>query len=366
MRGGSARRPTSKPAKPQPTTSDEIEADLKTWRWCDDAPPPRADVAALWAAAQQGTHARRRDFVIETRIADGGAGRVYRGTFRGIPAALKEVRLEGLSVDEPGDAAAPGFFAAVPPARAVAEAALLRSLRCPDVVAAVGCFSECGRLFTVLELGTRDLLEVKKAWGRRRAPEAPPGCVVPEFAGRAPEDGATVVPEPAACFYAARVLEALAHLHERRIVYGDLKPENVLLLGTHGRPVLCDFDRARDEREPRPRPGGSPEYAPPELLDAGAAGPAGDVYQLGVLLYELLAGATPFKASSVDRTLALVARGAVPPPPAACSRAVAALLAPTASGLLTSKPKLRPRAAALRDRPVFAAARDMDPPELPD
>ncbi|KAH8098814.1 cAMP-dependent protein kinase [Aureococcus anophagefferens] len=250
-----------------------------------------------------GTHARRRDFVIETRIADGGAGRIYRGTFRGVPAALKEVRLEGLSVDEPADAAAPGFFAAVPPARALAEAALLRSLRCPDVVAAVGCFSHCGRLFTVLELGTRDLLE----------------------------------------------------------------PENVLLLGTHGRPVLCDFDRARDEREPRPRPGGSPEYAPPELLDAGASGPAGDVYQLGVLLYELLAGATPFKASSVDRTLALVSRGAVPPPPAACSRDVAALLAPTASGLLTpSKPKLRPRAAALRDRPVFAAARDMDPPELPD
>ena len=160
-----ARRSTAKKAKPQPTTSDAIEADLKTWRWCDDAPPPRADVAALWAAAQQGTHARRRDFVIEAKIADGGAGRIYRGTFRGVPAALKEVRLEGLSVDEPADAAAPGFFAAVPPARALAEAALLRSLRCPDVVAAVGCFTDCGRLFTVLELGTHQTKPAQGSWG---------------------------------------------------------------------------------------------------------------------------------------------------------------------------------------------------------
>jgi formylglycine-generating enzyme required for sulfatase activity len=107
---------------------------------------------------------------------------------------------------------------------------------------------------------------------------------------------------------------ALAALHEQGIVHRDLKPQNVLLDG-HGRIKLADFglaswrSAAMDETIGPEGPGasltvtgdafGTPVYmAPEQYRDAKSATPRSDLYSLGVLLFEALAGRPPFRASS--------------------------------------------------------------------
>ena len=98
------------------------------------------------------------------------------------------------------------------------------------------------------------------------------------------------VPEPHARHYVACVGLALRALHDRGLVYRDLKPENVLL-DSAGHPLLADMGFAQ-QVSPHGRTHsrcGSEEYAPPELLD----GPKNitrhaDVYSFAMVLYELL------------------------------------------------------------------------------
>jgi serine/threonine protein kinase len=99
-----------------------------------------------------------------------------------------------------------------------------------------------------------------------------------------------------------RLADALAYIHARRILHRDLKPSNVLLC-PNGEPVLLDFNLAMDSQLAEHRLGGTLPYMPPEQLEAMAchgladqvpANPQTDLYALGVILYELLAGAHPF------------------------------------------------------------------------
>lgn len=94
------------------------------------------------------------------------------------------------------------------------------------------------------------------------------------------------------------ILAAVSHAHQRLVVHRDLKPDNVLVT-SDGRPKLLDFGiaRALDPEAPLTATVDrflTPAYAAPERLLGQDAGVAGDVYSLGALLYELLAGAPPF------------------------------------------------------------------------
>ena len=99
------------------------------------------------------------------------------------------------------------------------------------------------------------------------------------------------------------VLAGMTHLHRRGVLHGDVHARNFLRTAD-GRVKLIDlgFARRRDEAAGRSLHGGLPEYMPPERVGEGSlsisSGPGderAEVYQLGVVLYELLAGTRPYR-----------------------------------------------------------------------
>lgn len=115
----------------------------------------------------------------------------------------------------------------------------------------------------------------------------------------AQSDGPEVV-----CWMGARLAEALAHAHDKGVLHRDIKPANILV-NRYGRPPLADFNMASDARDDGGAFGGTVGYMAPEHLDAlDPAHPAGpdvvdrrsDVYALGLVLFELLAGRRPWDA----------------------------------------------------------------------
>ncbi len=103
----------------------------------------------------------------------------------------------------------------------------------------------------------------------------------------------------------ARVADALQYAHERGVVHRDVKPSNLMIMTT-GEPRLIDFGLARLNTEKDPSMTrsedrvGTPTYMPPEEVSqqGGDAGVSGDIYSLGVVLFELLAGRPPFEGES--------------------------------------------------------------------
>ncbi|MEK7728274.1 MAG: serine/threonine-protein kinase [candidate division KSB1 bacterium] len=94
-------------------------------------------------------------------------------------------------------------------------------------------------------------------------------------------------------------LLGLAEIHKQNIIHRDLKPENILL-SHEGQLKLCDFDLALQEEHALSGAGltGSPGYVAPEVVLGEKLTPAADIFSLGVVFYEMLAGARPFQAAT--------------------------------------------------------------------
>ncbi|GLC48322.1 hypothetical protein PLESTB_000083500 [Pleodorina starrii] len=106
--------------------------------------------------------------------------------------------------------------------------------------------------------------------------------------------------EPTAMFYAANVLLALEFLHNKGIVYRDLKPEN-LLLDTQGYIKMADFGFAKYIGSERTFTiCGTPDYQAPEVIMRRGTTKAADYWALGVLIFEMLVGDPPFKSLTGD------------------------------------------------------------------
>jgi eukaryotic-like serine/threonine-protein kinase len=118
------------------------------------------------------------------------------------------------------------------------------------------------------------------------------------------------------------VCSAVQFAHKNLVVHRDLKPGNILV-GADGTPKLLDFGIAKvlDEHRPATNTGMdqrrlTPEYASPEQVCGLPVTTASDIYSLGVILYELLSGRTPytFETRSTAEILRVVT-GTAPRPP---------------------------------------------------
>ena len=267
-------------------------------------------------------------------IGSGAAGEVWRAT---VAPHDDQVAAKLL---KPEHAADPGLVE-----RFVRERSVLVSLRHPGIVRVRDLVVEGDRLAIVMDL----------------VPGGSLRDVLAERGTLPPADATTLV---------AEVLDALGAAHARQVSHRDVKPDNVLLAepwrpGLRGAVRVGDFGIASvvGERE-RTTTGllGTPWYMAPELISHGRSGPEADVYAAGVVLYELLAGRTPFAGPGTDFTVAYRHVTSVPPVldvPGPLWSAVSAMLEkdpaarPTAA---EAAARLRRLAPALEAVPALAPA----------
>ncbi|KEY72746.1 hypothetical protein S7711_02533 [Stachybotrys chartarum IBT 7711] len=211
------------------------------------------------------------------------------------------------------------------------------------------------------------------------------------------------IPEDDARFYAAEVTAALEYLHLMGFIYRDLKPENILLHQS-GHIMLSDFDLSKQSG-----PGGKPtmivgkngartdalptidtrsciadfrtnsfvgteEYIAPEVIKGSGHTSAVDWWTLGILIYEMLYGTTPFKGKNRNATFANILREDVPFPDHSGSPQISNLCKSLIRKLLIKDEnrRLGARAGAsdIKAHPFFrttqwALIRHMKPPIVP-
>lgn len=241
-------------------------------------------------------------------LAEGGMGVVYRGVDRvsNRPVAVKRPRS-----GHAGTAVA-----------ARLEAMALRLLRVPGVV-------------QLLDEGE----------------DADGPYLVTEFVDGEPFPGPEVPGTPRGALVAARsaeLLEALARVHAAGILHRDLKPRNVLV-DREGRVHVLDFGIARgpalDVAAGIDPDAGTPRYLAPEQLGTGAVDARTDLYAVGLMVFEALAGRLPFAdASGEPDTWARLWRD--PPPLASVAEDVPPAVASLVDRLIVRLPERRPASAA--------------------
>ena len=158
----------------------------------------------------------------------------------------------------------------------------------------------------------------------------------------------------------AEVADGLAHAHAAGFVHRDIKPANILL--SHGHAIIADFGVAHaletsafDRLTDSGLALGTATYMSPEQAGADHVDGRSDIYSLGLVLYEMLAGAPPFTGPSAQ---AIMARNAVDPVPSirTVRQAVPQALEAALNKALAKVPEDRfTTAAAFRDEIVRAA-----------
>ncbi|CAK7202729.1 Serine/threonine-protein kinase [Sporothrix eucalyptigena] len=166
--------------------------------------------------------------------------------------------------------------------------------------------------------------------------------------------------EGRAKFYIAELILAIEHLHNNDIVYRDLKPENILL-DANGHIALCDFGLSKANLTKNDTTNtfcGTTEYLAPEvLLDEAGYTKMVDFWSLGVLVFEMCCGWSPFYAEDTQQMYKNIAFGKVRFPKDTLSAEGRSFV----KGLLNRNPKHRlgatKDAAELMEHPFF---RDID------
>ena len=246
---------------------------------------------------------------LKEEIARGAIGAVWRAvdTLVGDSVAVKVLRPEAAEVPE----LVTGFLG---------EAEILTELDHPSVIRARNLVNAEGVLALVLDLV--DGLDLRR---RLRADGPLPPAIAAEIG--------------------AQVADALEYVHQRRMVHGDVKPGNLLVPSDGGPVRLADFGVARRLDRPAGPTHATPEYVAPEVVNGDPPTPAADVYALGIVLYELTCGRTPFRGGSPIDVLRRHAECVAVPPPG-----MPAALWPVIQACLEYDPRMRPRPSAVAGR----------------
>lgn len=139
-------------------------------------------------------------------------------------------------------------------------------------------------------------------------------------------------------FYASEICLAISFLHGRKIIYRDLKPEN-LLLDNEGHVKLTDFGLSKqgiEDNVSATTQCGTPEYLAPEILSKSGHGRAVDWYSLGAIMFEMLTGLPPFYTKDREQLFRRI-QAEEPRYPSYIGAVTRHLL----SGLLCKKPERR-------------------------
>jgi len=127
---------------------------------------------------------------------------------------------------------------------------------------------------------------------------------------------------------AAQVADGLAYAHQHEVVHRDIKPANIMILGD-GRVKITDFGIARMRTaDVRTQTGvvlGSPRYLSPEQVLGKRSDGRADIFSLGVILYEMIAGQPPFNGIDVNSLMFQIVNF-TPPPPSTVNTALPPML----------------------------------------
>ena len=197
---------------------------------------------------------------------------------------------------------------------------------------------------------------VVAVYGQGVLPEGRPYLVMERIHGKPLHDVLAAspdrrLPHERAVALAIDLADALASLHEAGVVHRDVKPANVIVSDDRG-PVLVDLGFARlSDGGPRLTPDGrvvgTPGFIPPEVLFGVEAGPSADVYALGVLLFQMIAGQPPFEGE-LSKMIVAIMRGPRPDLRAHAPE-ISPALAALVSRTLSREDAARPKATELAD-----------------
>ncbi|RJE20888.1 camp-dependent protein kinase [Aspergillus sclerotialis] len=179
-------------------------------------------------------------------------------------------------------------------------------------------------------------------------------------------------PNPVAKFYAAEVTLAIEYLHAQQIIYRDLKPEN-LLLDRHGHLKITDFGFAKECPDITWTLCGTPDYLAPEVVSSKGYNKSVDWWSLGILIFEMLCGFTPFwDSGSPVKIYENILRGRVKYPPYLHPDAVDLLSQLITADLTKRLGNLHGGSEDVKNHPWFAevtwdrlARKDIDAPYVP-
>lgn len=196
------------------------------------------------------------------------------------------------------------------------EVSILKELDHPNIVKLVEVIDDCenDRLYMILEY----------VEGRGM------------FEGPGPTGG---IGEDNAQKYFRGLVAGVMYLHNRRIIHGDIKPEN-LLISASGVVKICDFSvsqRFQGNNDELRRSPGTPVYTAPECITGTTyRGRAADIWALGVTLYCMVLGQYPFKGDTLQSTYDEIVHGTLKVP-----EGLNPQLADLLKGLLCKDPSFR-------------------------
>ena len=127
--------------------------------------------------------------------------------------------------------------------------------------------------------------------------------------------GDNLLPVPAVLSIVARVAEALAYAHKQNVVHRDIKPANIMYELASDTVKVTDFGIARITDSSKTKTGlvlGTPSFMSPEQLAGKKVDGRSDLYSLGVMLFQMLAGVLPFRGESMAELMFKIANEDAP------------------------------------------------------